>query len=301
MELQIYIDGKWYPKSEAKISVFDHGLLYGDGVFEGIRSYAGLIFKLQEHLDRLWESAHTLMLEIPMSQKQMQDAIIQTLEKNQFRDAYIRVVVTRGVGDLGLDPAKCKRASVFIITDKITLYPESLYRKGLEIITVPTVRNLPEAVNPSIKSLNYLNNILAKIEAKNSGCMEALMLNHQGYVAECTGDNIFMIKNSANKPGRKGTYPVLMTPPVYLGALKGITRQAIIELAGAKRIEFIERILTRHDLFNADEVFLTGTAAEVIPVVKIDGRVIGNGKPGKSTEILRTAFHQLTRKDGVRF
>ena len=300
MELQIYLDGKWVPKSEAKISVFDHGLLYGDGVFEGIRSYGGLVFKLREHLLRLWESAHTLMLQIPITQKEMERAIIETLRKNRLRDAYIRVVVTRGTGDLGLDPAKCKRPTIFIITDKIVLYPDSLYRNGLEIITVPTVRNLPEAVNPSIKSLNYLNNILAKIEAKNSGCMEALMLNHQGYVAECTGDNVFMVKHDNVGAGFKPA-PTLLTPPIYLGALKGITRGAIIELAEAKKIPFRERVLTRHDLFNADEVFLTGTAAEVIPVVKIDGRVIGTGKPGKITEALRSAFHALTRRDGVRY
>ncbi len=296
MELQIYLDGKWVPKSQAKISVFDHGLLYGDGVFEGIRSYGGLVFKLKEHLKRLWESAHTLMLEIPLSPKEMEKAILETLRRNQLSDAYIRVVVTRGVGDLGLDPAKCKRATVFVITDKITLYPDSLYQKGLEIITVPTVRNLPEAVNPSIKSLNYLNNILAKIEAKNSGCMEALMLNAQGYVAECTGDNVFMIQHE----GAAGK-PLLLTPPTYLGALKGITRGAIIELAATLRLAFEERILTRHDLFNADEVFLTGTAAEVIPVVKIDGRRIGAGKPGPMTGKLLKAFHALTRKDGVRY
>lgn len=297
MELQVYIDGRWYPKSEAKISVFDHGLLYGDGVFEGIRSYGGLIFKLNEHLKRLWESAHTLMLDIPMTEQELEKAIVQTLQKNRLLDAYIRVVVTRGTGDLGLDPAKCKRATVFIITDKITLYPESLYKNGLDIITVPTVRNLPEAVNPSVKSLNYLNNILAKIEAKNSGCMEALMLNHQGYVAECTGDNIFILKKGAEANAKS----VLLTPPAYLGALKGITRQAIIELAGDLRIPFSERILTRHDVFNADEVFLTGTAAEVIPVVKVDGRMIGNGTPGPLTGKLRAAFNQLTKKDGVRY
>ena len=297
MELQIYLDGKWVPKSEAKISVFDHGLLYGDGVFEGIRSYNGLVFKLKEHLKRLWESAHTLMLEIPLSEKEMQQAILETLRRNRLSNAYIRVVVTRGVGDLGLDPAKCKRATVFIITDKIALYPESLYDNGLAIITVPTVRNLSEAVNPSIKSLNYLNNILAKIEAKNSGCMEALMLNSQGYVAECTGDNIFMIKKEGGDSGR----PLLLTPPTYLGALKGITRQAIIEIADKKQISFEERVLTRHDLFNADEVFLTGTAAEVIPVVKIDGRAIGTGKPGAVTGKLLKAFHELTKTDGVRY
>jgi branched-chain amino acid aminotransferase len=296
MELQVYLDGKWFPKSEAKISVFDHGLLYGDGVFEGIRSYGGLVFKLGEHLKRLWESAHTLMLEIPMTPKEMEKAIIETLRRNKLKDGYIRVVVTRGVGDLGLDPAKCKRATVFIITDKISLYPESLYKQGLEIITVPTVRNLPEAVNPSIKSLNYLNNILAKIEAKNSGCVEALMLNAHGYVAECTGDNIFMIRHE----GENGK-PQLLTPPTYLGALKGITRGAILEIAESQKLASEERILTRHDLFNADEVFLTGTAAEVIPVVKIDGRKIGTGKPGPITGRLLKAFHALTKKDGVRY
>ncbi|HXV27648.1 MAG TPA: branched-chain-amino-acid transaminase [bacterium] len=294
MELEVYLNGKWYPQSQAKISVFDHGLLYGDGVFEGIRSYGGLVFKLREHLMRLWESAHTLMLNIPLTRKEMEQAVIETLRRNRLRDAYIRVVVTRGTGDLGLDPSLCKKPTIFIITDKIVLYPKSFYQKGLHIITVPTVRNLPEAVNPSIKSLNYLNNILAKIEAKNSGCVEALMLNHQGYVAECTGDNIFMVKGL-------GAKAVLMTPPTYLGALRGITRAAIIEIARQKRIHFEEKILTRHDLYNGDEVFLTGTAAEIIPVVKIDGRMIGTGKPGKMTGLLLEAFHKLTRQDGVKY
>lgn len=293
----VYIDGKWFEKQDAKISVFDHGLLYGDGVFEGIRSYGQLVFKLKEHLDRLWESAHTLMLKIPLTQKEMEEAIVATLQKNKLKDAYIRVIVTRGAGDLGLDPGLCKKASVIIITDKIVLYPDSLYKNGLKIITVPTIRNFPEALNPSLKTLNYLNNIMAKIEAKNSGCMEALMLNHQGYVAECTGDNVFMVKYAKSA---KQT-PVLLTPPVYLGALKGITRQAIIELAAVKKIAFQERVLTRHDLFNADEVFLTGTAAEVIPVVTIDGRTIGSGKPGRVTKVLLQAFHSLTRKDGLRY
>lgn len=299
MESLVYLDGKWYPKSEAKISVFDHGLLYGDGVFEGIRAYKGLIFKLDEHLKRLWESAHTITLAIPMDVQAMKEAIIETLQKNKLLDAYIRVVVTRGVGDLGLSPWLCKKATVFIITDKIALYPKALYQKGLEMITVPTVRNLPEAVNPSIKSLNYLNNIMAKIEAKNGGCMEALMLNHQGYVAECTGDNIFMIKKTGK--GTTAKDYLLLTPPTYLGALKGVTRQAIIEIAEKIKLPFEERILTRHDFFNADEVFLTGTAAEVIPVVKLDGRVIGLGKPGKITNLLLKDFHVLTHKDGVRY
>lgn len=293
----VYLDGEILKKSEAKISIFDHGLLYGDGVFEGIRSYSGVVFKLDEHLDRLWESAHTLMIDIPMTKKEMEKAIIKTLQKNKLTDGYIRVVVTRGVGDLGLDPARCKKPTIFIITDKIALYPEELYQNGLKMVTVPTVRNLPEAINPSIKSLNYLNNILAKIEAKNAGCVEALMLNHQGYVAECTGDNVFIVDNDGSHDKKL----VLITPPVYLGALKGITRQAIIELALKKKIKFEERVLTRHDLFNANEMFLTGTAAEVIPVVELDGRKIGTGKPGKTTLSLLKAFHLMTRKDGTKY
>lgn len=290
MELQAYIDGKWYPKSEAKISIFDHGLLYGDGVFEGIRSYNCLIFKLREHLDRLYESAHTIMLEIPLSKEEITRAVVRTLEINRLANAYIRLVVTRGVGDLGLDPRKCRRPTTIIITDKIILYPDELYKNGLEIITVPTVRNLPEALNPQLKSLNYLNNIMAKIEASNAGYQEAIMLNFQGYVAECTGDNIFICKKGC-----------LTTPPTYLGALKGITRNAIIELAQKERIPFEERVLTRHDLFNAEEVFLTGTAAEVIPVVKIDGRTIGASKPGRITLRLMKGFRKLTQTDGVRY
>lgn len=297
MSIQVYIDGQFYAKEDAKISVFDHGLLYGDGVFEGIRSYSSCVFKLEEHLDRLWESAHSLMLSIPTTKAQMQKAIIETLKRNQLKDSYIRVIVTRGKGDLGLDPALCKLPTVIIITDKIKLYPESLYQNGLNIITVPTVRNLPEAVNPAIKSLNYLNNILAKIEAKNSGCMEALMLNHQGYVAECTGDNVFMVKYQKGSVQK----PLLITPPTYVGALKGITRQGIIELAAKEKMCFEEQLLTRHELFNADEVFLTGTAAEVIPVVKIDGRVIGSGKPGPVTNRLLKGFRKMTRQDGVKY
>ncbi len=289
-ELLIYLDGEFVPKSEAKISVFDHGLLYGDGVFEGIRSYNCLVFKLKEHLTRLQESAHTIMLGLPLNLEEMTDAVVETLKRNHLRDAYIRVVVTRGVGDLGLDPANCKAPSMFIITDKIILYPESFYRNGMEIITVPTVRNLPEAINPALKTLNYLNNIMAKIEAKNSNYQEALMLNHQGYVAECTGDNIFIVKNG-----------IVQTPPAYLGALRGITRQAIMDLALRNDMPCQERVLTRHDLYNADETFLTGTAAEVVPVVKIDGRRVGSGKPGKITRKLMSSFHDLTRKDGVRY
>ncbi len=290
MGLKVYINGKFYEKDKARISVFDHGLLYGDGVFEGIRSYNRLVFRLREHIDRLFESAHTIMLKIPLTKAALIEIIIKTLKENRLKDAYIRVIVTRGEGDLGLDPRKCKAPTIIIITDKIALYPEKFYREGLEIITVPTPRNLPEALNPQIKSLNYLNNILAKIEAVNSGFEEAIMLGSSGYVAECTGDNIFIIK--------RGT---LITSPAYIGILKGITRQAVIELAKKSGNGFEENVLTRHDLFNADECFLTGTAAEIVPVVKIDGRIIGDGRPGKITLRLMREFRKLTKTDGVRY
>lgn len=290
MGLKIYIDGQLVDKEKAKVSVFDHGLLYGDGVFEGIRSYNGLIFKLNEHINRLFESAHAIMLKIPLSKNEIKEALIKTLKANGLKDAYIRLIVTRGVGDLGLDPRKCSRPTVIIITDKIMLYPDKYYKNGLEIITVPTPRNLPEALNGQIKSLNYLNNILAKIEAANAGVEEALMLSASGYVAECTGDNIFMIK--------KGK---LITPPIYMGILRGITRGAVMDLAVKNKIPAVEEVLTRHDLYNADECFLTGTAAEIIPVVKIDTRSIGNGKPGPITLKLRQEFHKLTKVDGVKY
>ncbi len=287
--MKIYINGQFFEKENAKISVFDHGFLYGDGVFEGIRSYDGLVFKLNEHIDRLWESMHTLMITSPLNKKQLADAIIKTLQANKFKDAYIRLIITRGEGDLGLDPRKCKgNANIIIITDKITLYPAELYQKGMEIITVPTVKNHPEALNPELKSLNYLNNILAKIEAINSGYNEAIMLDSDGYVTECTGDNIFIIKDG-----------ILSTP--NHGRLKGITRQAVIELAKKNKIPVQECFITRHEIFNAHECFLTGTAAEIIPVVKLDGRSIGNGKPGETTLRLMTWFKETTRKDGVKY
>ena len=287
--MKIYINGKFVEKHDAKISVFDHGFLYGDGAFEGIRSYAGLVFKLNEHLDRLYETAHTLMIDIQLPKGQMVQAIIDTLKANRLKDAYIRVIVTRGEGDLGLDPRKCKgEPNIIIITDKIVLYPEELYKKGMAIITVPTVRNLPEALNPQLKSLNYLNNILAKIEANNSGFNEAIMLDAQGYVAECTGDNIFII-----------TKGVLSTPAQ--GRLRGITRDTVLELAEKEKIRTKECMITRHEVYIADECFLTGTAAEIIPVVKVDGRVIGDGHPGKMTLKLMKTFHARTRVDGVRF
>ena len=287
--MKVYINGEFFEKENAKISVFDHGFLYGDGAFEGIRSYDGLVYKLNEHMDRLLESLHTLMIQLPMTKKQLTGAVIKTLQVNKLNDAYIRLVVSRGVGDLGLDPRKCKgHASIIIITDKITLYPAELYQKGMEIITVPTVKNHPEALNPELKSLNYLNNILAKIEATNVGYNEAIMLDSNGYVTECTGDNIFIIKDG-----------VLSTPTN--GRLKGITRQAVIELAQKNKISVQERLFTRHEVFNAHECFLTGTAAEIIPVVKLDGRQIGTGKPGDTTLKLMKWFKDMTRKDGVKY
>ena len=291
MGLKIYINGKLYEKKDAKISVFDHGLLYGDGVFEGIRSYSRLVFKLKEHIERLFESAHTIMLEVPISRQQMVKAVVSALKANKLKDAYIRVVVTRGEGDLGLDPRKCKGAAcVIIITDKVAFYPEKFYKRGLEIITVPTVRNLPEALNPQIKSLNYLNNILAKIEANNCGYQEAIMLDSMGYVAECTGDNIFIVKREE-----------LYTPPQCMGTLRGITRDTILEIARKKRIAAHEHVLTRHEVYISDEAFLTGTAAEIIPVVKVDGRRIGDGRPGKTTLMLMKEFKKATKTQGVKY
>jgi branched-chain amino acid aminotransferase len=291
MSLKIYINGKYYDKKDAKISVFDHGLLYGDGVFEGIRSYNRRVFKLKEHIDRLFESAHSIMLEIPLTREQMIKTIVSTLKLNKIKDGYVRVVVTRGVGDLGLDPRKCKDgAGVIIIADKIALYPEKLSKKGMEIITVPTLRNLPEALNPQIKSCNYLNNIMAKIEATNCGYQEAIMLDSMGYVAECTGDNIFIVKRGE-----------LYTPPQCMGTLRGITRDTILQISKKLRIPCHEHVITRHEVYISDEAFLTGTAAEVIPVVKVDGRVIGSGRPGKITLKLTEEFRKLTKKEGVKY
>ncbi len=285
----IYVNGQYYSEEEAKVSVLDHGYLYGDGVFEGIRMYSGCIFKLKEHIDRLYDSARAIMLRIPMEKSEMESAIVETVRKNGLSDGYIRVVVSRGVGDLGLDPRKCPNPTVVIIADKIKLYPEELYQNGLSIITVPTRRNIPEALNPQIKSLNYLNNILAKIEAIHRGYEEALMLNQEGYVAECTGDNIFMLKGRA-----------LITPPTSVGVLKGITARTVMEIAMDMGLEVREEQFTRYDLYTADEVFLTGTAAEIIPVVRIDDRPIGDGRPGPTTwEIIRR-FRKITTEDGVK-
>src|SRR5215510_682377 len=280
MSRQVYISGKFFPQEEAKISVFDHGLLYGDGVFEGLRSYRGKVFRLEEHIRRLYESAKAIWLEIPMSRDEMCDAVNEAVRINKIDDGYIRLVVTRGAGTLGLDPNRCSNPQVIIIADAISLYPKELYEKGLEIVTVSVQRTHPAALNPRIKSLNYLNNILAKIEGLQAGCIEALMLNHKGEVAECTGDNIFLVRNG-----------VLYTPPLDAGILGGITRDAGIELAREAGIEVREMPLTRHDVYIADECFLTGSAAEAIPVVKIDNRTIGDGKPGRITRDLMERFH----------
>src|SRR3989338_1150109 len=289
--MKVYINGKFYEKKDAKISVFDHGFLYGDGVFEGIRSYNRLAFKLKEHIDRLFESAHSICLEIPLTKVQLLEAVCDTLRVNKLDNAYVRLIISRGEGDLGLDPRKCKgNASVVIITDRIALYPEKLYKEGMEIITVPTIRNLPEALNPQIKSLNYLNNILAKIEAINCGYEEAIMLDSLGYVAECTGDNIFIVKRNE-----------LYTPPQCMGTLRGITRDTILEIASKKGISVHEHVITRHEVYIADECFLTGTAAEVIPVVKVDGRKIGSGKPGSLTLRLIREFRKSTKREGIRY
>ncbi len=285
--MKIFIDGKFLNERDAKVSVFDHGLLYGDGVFEGIRAYNGRVFKLKEHIDRLFYSAKAILLEIPISHAQLAKATIETIRANKLRDCYVRLVVTRGVGNLGLNPRSCKKPSIIIIAGKIQVYPAELYAKGMDIVTVPTVRNLHSALNPAIKSLNYLNNILAKIEANNAGVEEAVMLNAEGFVAECTADNLFIIKNGE-----------LFTPPLSAGALYGITRQTVMELAVQTGMKVSEPNLTRYDLFNADECFLTGTGAEIMPVVKIDGRIIGTGKPGPLTRELVEKYHALTKVSG---
>lgn len=288
--MKIYLDGKMVDKEKAVISVFDHGLLYGDGVFEGIRSYNGLVFRFKEHIDRLFRSADAIELKIPMTKLELIDVTIKTLKINKLKDAYIRLVITRGPGDLGLDPRKCKVPTVFIITDKIKLYPEKYYKNGLEIVTATTKKNLTQALNPKIKSLNYLNNILAKIDAIKSGTEEAIMLSYEDYVTECTGDNIFIVS--------KGE---LITPPVDVGALEGITRDAVISIAKRIDIPFYEKMLRMDEVYAADEVFLTGTAAEIIPVVKIDDRRIADGKPGRMTNRLLAEFRKLTKTDGVKY
>lgn len=282
MSLKVWINGKYYDKADAKISVYDHGLLYGDGVFEGMRSYSGRVFRHEEHVARLYQSARAIALTIPISQEQMRAAVVDALATNNLHNAYIRLVVTRGAGSLGLDPRKTTDPQIIIIADSISLYPEELYEAGLDIVTASTIRNHPQALNPRIKSLNYLNNIMAKMEGTNAGCLEALMINHKGEIAECTGDNIFL--------ARKGE---LHTPSIDAGILEGITRDAVIGLAREAGILVVERTMDRHDVYTADECFLTGTAAEVIPVVKCDGRPIGDGKPGPITRDLRRRFQDL--------
>mgnify|MGYP001548167968 CR=1 FL=1 len=284
MSQQIYINGEYFSKDDAKISVYDHGLLYGDGVFEGMRIYGGRVFRLHEHLVRLWESAASIGLQIPTPLEQLTLDVNQCVATNGLDEGYIRLLVTRGSGALGLDPFRCSNPQVIIIVDKITLYPEELYEHGLELVTASTIRNHPAALSPRVKSLNYLNNILAKMEGLKAGCVEALMLNHKGEVAECTGDNVFIVK-----AGR------LLTPPIDAGILEGITRNAVLELAREAGIETIETTMTRHDLFIADECFLTGSAAEVIPAVRLDGRNIGDGKPGPITMQLNEAYRELVR------
>ena len=287
--MKIYLDGKFVDSSEAKVSVFDHGLLYGDGVFEGIRLYGGNIFRLEEHLERLEYSAKAIMLELPLTRDEIRAATCETCRQNGLTDAYIRLVVTRGVGDLGLAPWLCPKPTIFIIASKISLYPKEHYDNGLAIVTVPTRRIGPASLPPAIKSLNYLNHILGKIEAKLFGALEAIMLNEQGYVAECTADNVFIV--------HKGT---IITPAASQGALKGITRGAVIDIAAELGVPLQESDMTRYDIWCADECFLTGSGAEVIPVVKLDGRVIGSGKPGPITHRVLEAFRRRVLVEGAR-
>jgi len=287
-EAKIYIDGKFYPEASAKVSVLDHGLLYGDGIFEGIRFYNGRVFRLEEHLDRLWDSARSICLEIPMTMREVTEAVLETIRQNHLRDGYIRLLVTRGVGNLGLNPVQCKHPSVIIIAATIALYHENIYRKGLTIVTCATRRTSPAALNPAVKSLNYLNNVMARIEANLAGADEALMLNDAGNVAECTADNVFIIKRGQ-----------IFTPPITAGALRGITRSIVFEIAAELGIKIMEADITRHDVFIADECFLTGTAAEIVPVVKADGRLIGNGKPGPITVRTISRFHAMTHETGT--
>ncbi len=289
MGLIIYIDGNFVGEEEAKVSVFDHGLLYGDGVFEGIRAYHGRVFRLQDHIDRLYDSARSLNLDPGLTKEEMSEVVLETCRRNNLREAYIRLVVTRGKGDLGLDPRKCTRATVFCIAAAIELYPAELYEKGLDLVTLGTRRNAPDALDPRIKSLNYLNNVMAKMEATRAGAPEGLFLNKEGYVAEATGDNIFLIKDGN-----------LITPPSHVGLLEGVTRNVVMGLAVGADIPVYEKVFTRHDVYTADECFLTGTAAELIPVVKVDARPIGTGRPGPISKHLITMFRELTKTDGPR-
>ena len=288
MDGLIYAAGDFRPAAAASVSVLDHGLLYGDGVFEGIRFYNGRVFRLEEHLERLWASAHSICLEVPMTRQQMNEALLDTIRKNDLHDGYIRLVITRGVGNLGLNPEQCKNPSVIIIAATIALYHEDFYRKGLNIVTVATRRSNPASLNPAVKSLNYLNNVMARIEANLAGADEALMLNDECNVAECTADNVFIIKHGQ-----------IFTPPITAGALRGITRSVVFDIAGEFDINIVEADFTRHDIFVADECFLTGTAAEIVPVIKADGRSIGNGKPGPITTRIIARFREMTRETGT--
>ena len=285
--MHVFLNGKFVPKEEATVSVFDHGLLYGDGIFEGIRLYNSCVFKLEEHLERLELSAKAILLDLPMSRSELADAVCETCRQNGLTDGYIRLLVTRGVGHLGLSPKGCETPSVIIIADKIQLYPKEYYEDGLKIITVPTRRINPAALPPMVKSLNYLNNILAKIEAQQAGYLEAIMLNDEGYVAECTGDNIFLVYK-----GR------IITTPTSAGALRGITRDVAIAIADELGLPLDANNLTRYDLWNADECFLTGTAAEIIPVVEVDGRKVGEGKPGPVTRSFLEKFRAKVSVEG---
>lgn len=288
-EQWIYLDGQYVTKEKATVSVYDHGFLYGDGIFEGIRIYNGNIFKCKEHLDRLYDSAKSIMLEIPLSYEEMEEALVETLRRNEMRDGYIRLIVSRGPGNLGLDPNRCAKASVIIIVEQLAIYSEEAYKNGLKAVSVSTRRNIPDALNPKIKSLNYLNNILVKIQSNLAGAGEAIMMNAQGYVTEGSGDNIFIIKNG-----------VITTPPCYLGALDGITRQAIIEICEKRGYKLKEEPFTMHDIYVADEVFLTGTAAEVIAVREVDGRIIGSGQAGPVTLKLLEEFRSIVDQDGLK-
>ena len=283
---KVWINGNLVGSEQATVSVYDHGLLYGDGVFEGIRTYGGRVFKLATHLKRLEESAKAIRLQIPYTAAQLADACRQTVQANGTESGYVRLCVTRGAGTLGLNPFLCERGMAFIIADTITLYPDELYRDGLAVITSCVIRNHPQALSPRIKSMNYLNNILAKIEAIDAGVLEAVMLNHEGHVAECTGDNIFIVRHGA-----------LSTPPLHAGILEGVTMNVVINLAREAGLSVCRTELTRHDLFTADEMFLTGTAAEVIPVTKVDERTIGDGRPGRITRQLMDAFKEMVRVD----
>ena len=284
MSLKVWMNGELVAAEEAKIGVYDHGLLYGDGIFEGIRTYQGRVFRLEKHLERLYRSAESIRLVIPFTPEQLGGAIYETMKANGQADAYIRLVVTRGAGDLGLDPSKTNKPTVFIITDKIALYPEEMYKKGMSIITAKTVRTPAQSLNPQVKSLNYLNNILAKIEAGDAGVDEALMLSYDGFVAECTAENIFIVQEGK-----------VLTPPVSAGILEGITRDFVLELAGENGIEAEEKNLLPDDLYGADECFLAGTAAEILPVTKIDGRTVGTGQPGPITKRLIESFHKYVQ------